>query len=138
MLRYKIFFWLALHDRLNTRNLLNRKSFYLPSYCCAMCNETQEETLLHLFWDYTFAQIYWFKILSNKHIGISFSDEVLLALLELPKDIGLDIVIMGCWSIWTQRNDKIFRYAVLNSNNWAYILKDLLMFTIMRMKPHKA
>ena len=37
MLRYKIFFWLLLHDRVNTRNMLQRRSFHLPSYNCALC-----------------------------------------------------------------------------------------------------
>ena len=40
ILIYKIFFWLLLHDRLNTRNLLSRKYFHLPSYSCVLCSET--------------------------------------------------------------------------------------------------
>lgn len=48
-LRHKIFFWLLLHDRVNTRNLLNRKNMFLESYDCVFCNEHSEETLRHLF-----------------------------------------------------------------------------------------
>jgi hypothetical protein len=33
--KHKFFFWLLLHDRLNTRNLLRRKNCLLPSYNCA-------------------------------------------------------------------------------------------------------
>ena len=47
MLRYKIFLWLLLHDRVNVRNLLARKHFHLPNYNCELCNCSCEETSLH-------------------------------------------------------------------------------------------
>ena len=54
--KHKVFFWLLLHDRLNTRNLLRRKTFHLPSYNCATLQCNQEETLMHLFWSCPFAE----------------------------------------------------------------------------------
>uniref|UniRef100_A0A8R7QYH8 Reverse transcriptase zinc-binding domain-containing protein n=1 Tax=Triticum urartu TaxID=4572 RepID=A0A8R7QYH8_TRIUA len=51
LLRHKIFFWLLLHDRVNSRNLLKRKSMALRSYDCTLCNDRTEETSHHLFWD---------------------------------------------------------------------------------------
>uniref|UniRef100_A0A8R7U6Y7 Reverse transcriptase zinc-binding domain-containing protein n=1 Tax=Triticum urartu TaxID=4572 RepID=A0A8R7U6Y7_TRIUA len=59
LLRHKIFFWLLLHDRVNTRNLLKRKSMVLSSYDCALCNDSTEETCHHLFWDCPFALHCW-------------------------------------------------------------------------------
>ena len=47
--KHKVFFWRLLHDRLNTRNLLRRKSFHLGNYNCAVNNCPREETLQHLF-----------------------------------------------------------------------------------------
>jgi hypothetical protein len=47
--KHKFFFWLLLHDRLNTRNLLGRKKFVLTCYDCATLECRQEETLVHLF-----------------------------------------------------------------------------------------
>ena len=49
ILRYKVFFWMLLNDRVNTRKLLQRKSFHLPSYNCELCDAHTEETALHLF-----------------------------------------------------------------------------------------
>lgn len=34
--KHKVFFWMLLLDRVNTRNLLRRKTFYLESYNCAL------------------------------------------------------------------------------------------------------
>jgi hypothetical protein len=55
-LKHKFFFWLLLHDRLNTGNLMRRKNFQLQSYACvtAQCSQ-EEETLVHLFWTCPFA-----------------------------------------------------------------------------------
>jgi hypothetical protein len=44
--RHKIFFWLALYDRVSTRGLLERKSFHIPSFNCALCNVNREENIL--------------------------------------------------------------------------------------------
>jgi hypothetical protein len=47
---YKIFCWFLIQDRLNTRSLLLRKSFHLPTYQCVLCNEQIEETTFTSFW----------------------------------------------------------------------------------------
>lgn len=49
--KHKIFFWMVLHDRINTRNLLRRKTFHLESYNCAVHTCQHEETLFHFFGD---------------------------------------------------------------------------------------
>lgn len=57
--KHKVFFWLLLHDRLNTRNLLARFFFILQPYNCATLNFPMEETLHHLFWSCPFAEYCW-------------------------------------------------------------------------------
>jgi hypothetical protein len=58
--KHKFFFWLLLHDRLNTRNLLKRKKMILPSYDCVQINcHQQEEDITHLFWKCNFSQNCW-------------------------------------------------------------------------------
>lgn len=54
--KHKVFFWMVLHDSVNTRNLLRRKTFHLDSYNCAIAGCSQEETLFHLFLGYPFVQ----------------------------------------------------------------------------------
>ena len=57
--KHKMFFWMLLHDILNTRNLLRRKSMVLEEYTCAVMNFQQEETLHHLFWGCQFSRRCW-------------------------------------------------------------------------------
>ena len=137
LLRHKIFFWLLLHDRVNTRNLLKRKSMFLSSYECALCNDKTEETSLHLFWDCSFSTHRWNIIMPAKRRGISNFDEFCLALSVLPKEFGVDIIIAGCWSIWSVRNDKIFKQAVAHPMCWKYCMREGLKVLMLRAKASK-
>jgi hypothetical protein len=47
--KHRVFFWLLIHNRLNTRALLQRKNFYMTDYTCIMCNQAVTETRDHLF-----------------------------------------------------------------------------------------
>jgi hypothetical protein len=47
-----VFFWLLLNDQLNTRNLLHRKCFNIPSTNCVLSSNDLEETQKHLFFEY--------------------------------------------------------------------------------------
>jgi hypothetical protein len=53
------FFWLFVLDQLNTRNMLNRKNMYLPSYSCVLCNADVEEIVDHLFFECSFNSWCW-------------------------------------------------------------------------------
>ena len=74
----------------------------------------------------------------TKHRGISTYDEVVLTMVELPKDIAMEIIIMGSWSTWMVRNDKISRHAPPHVNSWKYYLKEGLGATELRAKHNKA
>lgn len=137
-LRHKIFFWLLLHDRVNTRNLLNRKTMHLDDCNGAICTDNTEETLVHLFWNFPFALQYWDQIIPLRKRGISVFDDIQLALDQLPHDIALDIVMMGCWGIWSIRNDKIFKSAASHIPGWLHYLQEGLWAVQIKAKPTKA
>lgn len=137
-LRHKIFFWMLLHDRLKTKNLLQRKSMYLDDYSCVLCSHKAEETLLHLFWDCPFALRCWDFLFHDKQRGILAYDEIALSLSQLPGEIALDIIIMGCWSIWSLRNDNFFRSAAPHINTWKYYLREGLWAAELKAKHNKA
>lgn len=85
MPRYKILFWLLLHDRLNVRNVLQRNNFHLPNYNCAICTTCADEPFLHLFWDCPFAQDCWAYVDLLHNRGIFVLDDILLNMQALPK-----------------------------------------------------
>lgn len=137
-LRHIIFFWLLLHDRINTRNMLQRRSMHLQTYICALCSDNSEETCIHLFWNCPFAIYCWDQILPERRRGISAIDEITLAMESLPSDIALEIIIACCWGIWSCRNDKIFRSAPSHLGCWKHYVKEGLWAAQIKAKPQRA
>lgn len=61
--KIKLFAWLLLNDKLNTRNMLRRRKKYLEDgYNCVLCQNGVEETMEHLFFDYPSSVSRWFAI----------------------------------------------------------------------------
>jgi hypothetical protein len=63
--KHKVFFWLVIQDRLNSRELLLRKNFFLADYSCSMCASSHLESRNHLFFSCPFAVMCWQYICPN-------------------------------------------------------------------------
>jgi hypothetical protein len=136
--RHKFFFWLLLHDRLNTRNLLGRKNFNLQTYICVNCGTNQEETLFHLFWSCPFASACWNHICPQRVRYPSLLENISEIRDKLKVPFSMDIVILGSWSIWIIRNNKIFNDQEPRFNAWRVIYKQELEMLRYRMKKKHA
>jgi hypothetical protein len=132
--KHKFFFWLLLHDRLNTRNLLGRKFFVLTCYDCATLECRQEETLVHLFWSCPFAEECWDFICPQRTKNLSVLEAIsnMKDLLKLP--FGMDIIILASWSIWIIRNNKIFKNQEARWASWKAIYVNELRMLAFRIK----
>jgi hypothetical protein len=106
--KHKVFYWLWLKNRLNTRNMLRRKNMILESYSCENCLWQREETLYHLFLRCNFAKACW------NSIGITppriahpeEASENLKQQLNVP--FSMEVIILMTWSIWKSRNEWLF------------------------------
>jgi hypothetical protein len=110
-LKHKIFYWLVIYNRQNTRAMLMRKNFFIEDYTCVMCNDHTLETRDHLFFQCQFAQMCWkYLCPSWQPLYSSIQDEVanLKRLLNLP--FAMEVIILISWAIWTTRNDFIFQH----------------------------
>ena len=47
--KQKFFFWLLIQDRLNTRDLLTRKQFQIPSKHCVLCDHTHTQRIFIIY-----------------------------------------------------------------------------------------
>ena len=121
-----------------TNHMILRRNMHLPDSNCALCSDKVEETLIHLFWDCPFALACWDIIAPERTRGISSFDEIVLISTRLPKDLALDIIVMSCWSIWSVRNDKIFRSAPPAIDSWKFHLSEGLWVVQLRAKEDKA
>lgn len=107
-LKHKIFCWLLRIDRLNTRAMLLRKNFHLPSYSCILCQQGALETRDHLFFYCPFALACW-RYLCPRFMPHGCTLHILSEIKrQLNKPFGMDMITLACWSIWRVRNDFIF------------------------------
>ena len=60
--KHKFFFWLLIQDILNTRDLLDRKHFYVESKSCVLCDGDIREDMIHLFFRCPFSSAFWDKL----------------------------------------------------------------------------
>jgi hypothetical protein len=107
--KHKVFFWLWLKNRLNTRDMLKRKNMNLESYTCENCIWQKEETLYHLFLKCNFAKACWTSIgLTSPRIA-NPEDAAVNLMQQLNVPFSMEIVILMTWSIWKTRNAWLFQ-----------------------------
>ena len=89
-------FWLALKDKLSIRNMIRRRGMHLDDYQCVLCQQSTEETILHLLFYCPFAKNCW--NLVNFHFADHLSIQQIQAWKSLLQiEFSLDIFIIFCW-----------------------------------------
>ena len=108
--KLRVFTWLLLKDRLNTRNILKRKKHKLEgnNYNCALCNHNVEETALHLFFTCPFSQACWQHLGVQWNLAMDFFHMLLHAKEGFSNPFFMEVFIISAWQIWKQRNNFIF------------------------------
>jgi hypothetical protein len=106
--RQKFFAWLMLHGRLNTKDMMSKKNFFVEFNDCILCDECPQETIMHLFFECSFSQSFWWAIGIEWNADMNIHEMISDAKARYPIQFIMDIIISGCWSLWDQRNDAIF------------------------------
>jgi hypothetical protein len=109
VLRIKVFAWLLVSDRLNTRDMLRRRNWNVTSdFTCVLCPTHTTEDWIHLFFDCNFSRRIWnyLQIEWTQHDTI---EEMFIAARKVfSKPFFTEVIILACWHIWKQRNGAIF------------------------------
>lgn len=130
----KFFFWLVLQDRLNTRALLKRKHMPLPDYQCVFCDSGIDEDIFHLLFHCPFSLACWsnLQLIIPNSQDVGFIVESIKRQLHLP--FSMEVLITMCWSIWSMRNDVIFRNIPHSVNRCKQVFKKEFALVILRAK----
>ena len=81
----------------------------LESYNCVLWSSQVEESLEHLFFHCPFAASCWDLIAFHSIDALSRFQIVESFKLIFTKEFFMEVFILLCWSIWTERNDLIFK-----------------------------
>lgn len=118
--KVKTFTWMLFMDRLNTRNILNRKGIPVQgnNYNCGMCQALTEETAFHLFFDCHFSKACWSHIGITWDTSLDFFEMIQEAKRRYAPPNFMEIFIMAAWHIWKQRNRLISDNAPPSLQSW--------------------
>ena len=133
--RHKFFCWLMLNDRINTCDLLTRKSMHLDSTVCVLCNNEDYEDMTHLLFTCPFSQGFWWNIGFEWNSDMEINNMIIDAKHRYKIDHFMEIMILGCWSIWNQRNGMIFEGIPCSINDCKIDFVRYFKMTMLRAKP---
>ncbi|PNT61170.1 hypothetical protein BRADI_5g11115v3, partial [Brachypodium distachyon] len=106
-------------------------------YTCVLCNGLQIETRDHLFFQCPFSLACWRYICPqfNPHNNVHHNVTDLKDHLDVP--FPMEIIALGCWSIWKTRNDCIFNNIRPSLYRCRRIFKEELNLVFHRAKRNK-
>lgn len=117
--RIKVFGWLLMSDRLNTRNMLKRRHYQIGNNLdCLLCGLHIEETVEHLFFHCSFSATCW------RSLGVHWSthDHRLQLIEQANEDwegpMFMDVFLVAAWSLWKERNNNHFRGVPPTFASW--------------------
>ena len=118
--KIKVFAWLMLNDTLNPRGMLLRRHWrYEEDYnLYPMCVTQLHEDRDHLFFKCTFSNRVWNYLQIKWYAGLSPRERILAAKRSFQHPFFFEVVYLAAWSIWTTRNDKIFRQIRPTFGDW--------------------
>ena len=119
MPKLKVFCWLLVNNRLNTKDLMLRKHWQVEDGPhCVLCNQNILEDVDHLFFSSSFAMECWLKLgfswalLRNRRDRIA---EVTASANQPHFEIAF---ACAAWNIWKSRNDFIFNGVQPSFEGW--------------------
>ena len=133
--KLRVFSWLLVQDRLNTKDLMIRKHWHVeggPN--CVLCSQSRLETRDHLFFECPFATRCWAAIDIIWDCNIDISPRLNMASHEFSGPCFMETFSCVTWNIWKLRNDFIFREQQPSFGRWKVYFKSDLMLHQHRVK----
>jgi hypothetical protein len=113
--KLKVFAWLLFLDRLNTRDIMQRKHWHLESgFNCELCRTNVLETVQHLFFECEFARQCWEFVNVNWDASVQLSQNYMTAKAAFNGPCFFDVFACATWNIWKIRNDLIFNHTPIS------------------------
>jgi hypothetical protein len=117
--KLRVFAWLLIMDRLNTKDIMNRKNWIINSdNYCVLCHTQELETRDHLFFECSYASACWTKIEIDWDCSLPISQRIQSAKTMFAGPCFMEVFVCAAWNIWKDRNDLIFKTREANIARW--------------------
>ena len=109
-MKIKVFAWLMLNDRLNTRDMLVRRHWRSPQEdnTCPLCYAHAHEDRYHLFFTCQFSTRVWNYLQIQWLAGLSPTECLIAARNSFGQPFFKEVVYLAAWNVWLLRNGRIF------------------------------
>lgn len=135
LMKIKVLMWLLLADRLNTWEIMITRRFNIEGLPhCVLCPAAILETRLHLFFRCLFSQIYWNLLGIHWDLTAEFNQMLMQAKIAFQWAFFMDVVSIGLWHIWKQRNDRIFEGIIPSTQTWKVLFKKEIALHLHRVQ----
>jgi hypothetical protein len=135
LLRIKVFTWLLVSDRLNTRDMLRRRLWNVTNdYKCVLCPYHVTKDWIHLFFDCNFSRRIWTYLQVDWEQADNIETMSIRARAAFSKPFFTEIVILAYWHIWKIRNDFIFQHVRPSFRAWVNKFKHEVTLHALRIK----
>jgi hypothetical protein len=136
--KLKVFAWLLLMDRLNTRDLMQRKNWHIDSgFGCELCVARSLETTQHLFFDCEFAKQCWDFLDIQWNALLELSQNYVTAKTTFSGPCFFEVFACATWNIWKIRNDLIFNHVPASFARWKVCFQSDLLLHQYKVEPGK-
>ena len=115
--KHNFFAWLMMNGKINTKDMMKRKNFYVEFYDCILCDTCLEESIFHIFFDCNFRQSFWWAMGIEWNSDMDLNSMIQDAKQRYSMTFIMEILITSCWSLWDQRNSYIFRERIPTLNS---------------------
>lgn len=135
-MKIKVFAWLFFLDKINTRDLLDRKHSKPPNVplTCDLCSLGARETRDHLFFQCPFARSCWNSIGFAWDTSLEFHQMIAAQRSGFGDGCFMEIFLVASWLIWKLRNDYIFNSVRHSLARWRASLKEELSLYLSRLR----
>lgn len=118
MSKHKVFAWLVLHDRINTKDMMLRRQWKVTdNNDCVLCHAHVLEDRNHLFFECQYSARIW-AYLQFDWSGDTIPQCLSTAKKGFPGPCFAEVLILACWNIWKQRNGWIFKNIRPSFRGW--------------------
>jgi hypothetical protein len=133
--KLKVFAWLLLMDRLNTKDLMLRKNWHVEGgSSCVLCSANALETRDRLLFQSPFADAWWDLIGIQWNCSFQISSCFIQAQILFRGPCFIVVVVSAAWNIWKERNNFIFRNETPSLARWKVRFKSDLSLHQYRVK----
>jgi hypothetical protein len=86
---------MPLHGKLNTKDMMTKKSFHVEFSDCILCDECPMESIMHIFFECSFSQGFWWALGIEWNVDLDINSTIIEARTRYSMNFPVEITTTG-------------------------------------------